>query len=109
MDEAIRLMNSSKSSLAEDPANAKAASVDTMSAIFDIIRSASAATDSATVSYNGIFVALICFVWFFFLLDVMQRAVRKGYRQEDVQRTIEQYSNLGVFLVSQDLTSIQFL
>ncbi len=109
MDEAIRLMNSSKSSLAEDPAANKAASVDTMSAIFEIIRSAAASNDTATVSYNG----KPEFSSFVKKLtpkkDVLQRAVRKGFRQEDVQRTVDQYSNLGVFLVSPDLTSIQFI
>ncbi len=92
VDEAIRLMNSSKSSLVED-AGRTAGAVDTMSAIYDIIRSAGAATEATFVSYD----------------DVLQRALRKGYRQEDVQRTVQQYEELGVWMVSLDKTQIQFV
>ncbi len=92
VDEAIRLMNSSKSSLVEET-NKTTAAVDTMSAVYDIIRSAVANADVTAVSYD----------------DVMQRALRKGFRQEDVQRTIQQYEALGVWMVSLDKTQIQFI
>lgn len=92
VDEAIRLMNSSKISLVEE-GNKKFKAVDTMSGIYDIIRTLAETTNTDMVSYD----------------EVLRRVLRKGYRQEDLNKTIEQYEILNVLMLSTDKSQINFI
>jgi DNA replication licensing factor MCM7 len=91
VDEAIRLMHASKSSLEEEASKSKA--IDTMSAIYNIIRETAQQQNSTSVSYD----------------EVTQKAVRKGYREEDIKKTIAEYEALNIFMLSEDKTTINFI
>lgn len=64
-----------------------------MSGIYDIIRTLSESTNSNNVSYD----------------EVVRRVLRKGFRQEDLNKTIEQYELLNVLMLSADKSQINFL
>jgi DNA replication licensing factor MCM7 len=92
VDEAIRLMNSSKISLM-DQGSSKQQAVDTMSSIYDIIRRLAEDLKRDNVPYD----------------EVLRRVIRKGYRQEDLNKTLHEYEQLNVWMVSADKSSIVFL
>ncbi len=109
VDEAIRLINASKLSLMEQ-ASGSGGHVDTMSAIYDIIRRFSEETkmdnvrggcarnfcsdaQSSQVPYD----------------EILRRVIRKGYRQDDLAKTIHEYEQLNVWMLSSDKSTIVFL
>ena len=89
VDEAIHLMHMSKASLLDRSQDRQAH--DPVSAIYTTIRDLDVAADNkGVVSYD----------------EALQRVLHKGYTQEDMERCLEEYERLDVWLVSSDRRTI---
>jgi hypothetical protein len=82
----------SKISLLEQ-AQGQAGAVDTMSAIYDIIRTFASSLGQDNIPYD----------------EILRRVIRKGYRQDDLTKTIHEYEQLNVWMLSSDKSTIVFL
>lgn len=91
VDEAMRLMHMSKSSLEMDRSGV-APGVDAMSAIYNIVRDYSAATRSSVVAYD----------------DVLRRVLAKGYTQNQLNNCLTEYERIDVWQLSAHSREIRF-
>lgn len=82
VEEAMRLVNASKDSHLDDDERIRR-STDTISSIFDLIQSMVKTANTGTVNRA----------------DALQRATRKGFSTVDFERTLEQYQELGTWVV----------
>lgn len=80
-------------SLLEHQSQGQGGAVDTMSAIYDIIRTYASSIHQDNVAYD----------------EVLRRVLRKGYRQEDLTKTLAEYEALNVWMLSSDKSAIVFL
>jgi DNA replication licensing factor MCM7 len=84
VEEAMRLLNSSRESHLDDSERAASARSDPVSAIFQLVSSMAQESGRTTVS----------------LLEAHDRSIRKGYSEEQWKNTLEQYAELSVWIVS---------
>eukprot|EP00744_Colponema_vietnamica_P026394 GILI01039135.1.p1 GENE.GILI01039135.1~~GILI01039135.1.p1 ORF type:complete len:229 (+),score=63.75 GILI01039135.1:99-689(+) len=91
VDEALRLINSSRASIMDDEPDKKG--VDPMSAIFDIIRDVAARQNKLTVSYD----------------EVEGRVLAKGYSSAQLKDCLDEYESLSIWSVDDTRSNITFL
>jgi len=92
VDEAIRLTHASKASLIEE-ITGTVGQEDVVSQVYAVIRDfANQQQNSRTISYS----------------DVEQMVVKKGYPVDVLQRTLKEYSSIGVLSMTDDGTQIEF-
>lgn len=95
VDEAIRLIDSSQSSLEDE--RMKAASqnqkTDPLSTIYDIVRNTAMQLDQITLTYH----------------DLLPRILAKGYTEDQFNRCLDEYEKYEVWKVSSDRQSLTFV
>lgn len=96
VDEALRLIEASRSSINEDDSaekNTYNARTDAMSSIFLIIRDLCCANKDKTVG----------------MADIERKVLSKGFKIEALHDTIENYSNLGIIFVNTSQTEVTLI
>ena len=94
VDEAIRLIDSSQSSLEEERSKQnQSQKADPLSTIYDIIRNSAIQMESVSLSYH----------------DLLPRILAKGYTEEQFNKCLDEYEKYEVWKVSSDRRSISFI
>ena len=94
VDEALRLIDASRSTIFEEESNPNALQRnDSTSSIFQLIREICTSNKNKTVKY----------------LDLERKILSKGFNSETIQETINQYVKLNVLLVNNNKTEITLL
>ena len=94
VDEALRLIDVSRSSIFEEDSNQPSLQRnDTTSIIFQLIREICTNSKNKTVKYN----------------DLETKIIHKGFNLENIQETVNQYVKLNVLLVNNSKTEITLL
>ena len=93
VDEAIRLLDVSQTTLQEDRNKNANANTDPVSAIYEIIRNLAVQEEEIQIQ----------------LSDIIPRVIAKGYTQQQLKKCLDEYENFGVWTVAADQSYLTFV